>query len=396
MTTLGSSGGHANAAPFARDPGTWAAYLLLGFYSSLLNGLGVLLPFLRTELGLSYTQASLHPSAFAVGLLIASVTADRLESRFGRLVVLWGGALGMALGVLLLALAPGFALSLLSVLLMGTLGSLTLVQVSADLSERHGDARGRALAEANTLASLCALLAPLAVGGAVLAGLGWRAALFAALSLLVAAGATCGWRASLPAQARRERPSALTSGFWCYWTVLLLNVAVEFCVIFWAADFLRGPGGLRPEAASAAVGAFLGAMLVGRAWGSLVLRARRPVLAPSLLLTLAGFLVYWLVDISYMRVGGLFVTGLGMANLYPATLARALATAPKQAGTASARASLASGVAILGAPLLLGGLADALSLSRAQALVPLLVLLALLALRTAVLRSNSHNSLIGE
>lgn len=389
MTVRESSERYPDATPFARDPGTWAAYLLLGFYSFLLNGLGVLLPFLRTELGLSYAQASLHPTAFAVGLLIASVTADRLGARFGRRVVLWSGALGMALGTLLLTFAPGFAWSLLGALLMGTLGSLTLVQVSVELSERYGDARGRALAEANALASLCALLAPLAVSGVVLAGFGWRAALLAALSLLIAAGVTSGWRASSSKQAASEHPSGLPSAFWRYWVVLLLNVAVEFCVIFWAADFLRGPGGLRPEAATASVGAFLGAMLIGRALGSRVLRWGERVLNLSLLLTLAGFLVYWLVDVSYGRVAGLFVTGLGVANLYPATLARALATAPNQAEAASARASLASGVAILGAPLLLGTLADALSLARAQALIPVLVLLALLALRTAKLQGTA-------
>lgn len=381
----------AALTPFVRGPGTWADYLLLGFYSFLLNGLGVFLPFLRDELDLSYAETSLHSSAFAVGLLLASVVADRLETQFGRLGVLWGGALGMALGSLVLALAPAFGWSLLGTLLMGTLGSLTLVGVSADLSERHGSARGKALTEANALASFCAILAPVAVAGTVLLGIGWRAALLIGVSLLIAAGVTRGWRDTLPGGNTLGRTS-LSGTYWRYWLVLLIGVAVEFCIIFWVVDFLRGPGGLRPEAAAAAAGAFPGAMLVGRALGSRVHLDKGRLITLSFWLVLAGFLVYWLVDAAPARIVGLAVAGLGVANLYPATMACALASVPGRAGTASARASLASGIAILGAPLLLGSLADALSLSRAQALVPLLVLLALLVLKVARSRGNSWNS----
>jgi hypothetical protein len=51
---------------FHRDELTWFAFGMLGFYNYLLSGLGPLMPSLREELGLSYTIASLHFSAFAV------------------------------------------------------------------------------------------------------------------------------------------------------------------------------------------------------------------------------------------------------------------------------------------------------------------------------------------
>jgi fucose permease len=93
-------------------------------------------------------------------------------------------------------------------------------------------------------------------------------------------------------------------------------------------------------------------------------------------------------------VAGLVATGLGVANLYPLALARALARAPGNAERASARAALASGSAILAAPFALGALADATSLGAAQAVVPILVLSAA-ALLTA-LRSQDRRPLDGQ
>lgn len=54
---------------FHRDRYTWLAYLSLAFYGYFLNVLGPITPFLKEELGLSYTLSSLHFTAFAVGIL---------------------------------------------------------------------------------------------------------------------------------------------------------------------------------------------------------------------------------------------------------------------------------------------------------------------------------------
>jgi len=61
-----------------RDQFTWLTYLMLGYYSYFINGLGPVMPFLRTELGMSYTLSSLHFSAFAVGILLAGLGSDRI------------------------------------------------------------------------------------------------------------------------------------------------------------------------------------------------------------------------------------------------------------------------------------------------------------------------------
>jgi MFS family permease len=78
---------------------------------------------------------------------------------------------------------------------------------------------------------------------------------------------------------------------------------------------------------------------------------------------------------------GLFVTGIGVANLYPLMVALALGATPGQPNEAGARLTFASGTAILAAPLLLGALADAAGIRLAYAMVPIFILGALMASR---------------
>ncbi|MEP7291141.1 MAG: hypothetical protein ABI835_05130 [Chloroflexota bacterium] len=70
---------------FIRDRFTWLAYLMLAYYAYMISALGPLMPFLRVELNLSYSVAALHLSAFAVGMILAGLTADRAVRRA------WGG-----------------------------------------------------------------------------------------------------------------------------------------------------------------------------------------------------------------------------------------------------------------------------------------------------------------
>lgn len=66
------------AKAFARDRFTWLAYVFLAAFTYLQAILGPLMPFLRSELHLSYTLGGLHLSAFAAGMIAAGLTGDRL------------------------------------------------------------------------------------------------------------------------------------------------------------------------------------------------------------------------------------------------------------------------------------------------------------------------------
>jgi MFS transporter, DHA1 family, inner membrane transport protein len=131
--------------------------------------------------------------------------------------------------------------------------------------------------------------------------------------------------------------------YWAYWMTLAFGVAIEYCVLLWAPEFLERVAGLSRGAAAAGAGAFMVAMIAGRFVGSrLLLRhAAAHLLRAALLLALAGFTVYWTLGdaervgagwAAFCAITGLFLTGMGIAPMYPLTLAlaaRARALAPR-------------------------------------------------------------------
>ncbi|MDQ6922246.1 MAG: hypothetical protein M3170_11665, partial [Candidatus Dormibacteraeota bacterium] len=66
---------------------TWLSFLLLSLFNFLLTSLGASSERLRSELGLSRTQVGLHATVFAVGVIAAGLTANRMSRRFGRRAV---------------------------------------------------------------------------------------------------------------------------------------------------------------------------------------------------------------------------------------------------------------------------------------------------------------------
>jgi MFS family permease len=149
-------------------------------------------------------------------------------------------------------------------------------------------------------------------------------------------------------------------------------IAVEFCIVFWAATLLERRTASSIEQASLAAAGFFAGMFVGRIGLSFGVGttgdARRPA-GIGLTLALCGALVAWLSTIPIVSAVALFVAGVGVAVLYPIGIAAALAVAPGQLAAAGARLTLASGVAVLVAPLALGAIADLTSVVAGWALV---------------------------
>lgn len=365
-----------------RDQFTWLTYFVLGYYSYLLNGLGPVTPFLQAELHMSYTLSSLHFSAFAVGILIAGLTTDRIVRRFGRRRTFWIGVAGMTGGLILLLAGFHPAMTICGALIMGTIGSLVLVIIPAALSEQYGALRAVALSEANVIASLCGGMTPVMIGVFVKINVGWRGAFM--LAILTILGLAFYFRhvkfpEALPAAAAQPAPHrALPAAYWMYWGLLICAVSVEFCMIFWSASFLETERAFARSDAAFAVSIFLGAMVVGRFLGGWLSRRKtsEDIMLGSVVVCLGGFLLYWWAKPPVLTMLGLFVAGLGVSNFYPQLLALAVGSVPQQSDVASARASLASGIAILLLPLLLGWLADQFGLWAAYGIViPLLLMI---------------------
>jgi fucose permease len=368
---------------FVRDSLTWATYLLLAYYGYLLNILGPITPFLKAKLNITYAQASFHFSAFAIGMILAGLGGDRVVKRLGRKRAVWFGVAGMSIGVSVLSFGGRPVVTIGAALLMGTLGSLLLVLVPAILADHHGQHITTAVTEANVVASLAAASAPILVGLAARTFNEWRIPLL----ISVAAAIGIGWlfrprtmtegtpRANHPAVA----PGRLPAPYWMFWMALVLVVSVEFCMIFWGVDYLEREIGLARANAAMLLSLFLWAMMLSRWVGSRLVRrfATTRLVTGALILSSLGFLVYWSFSSAVVVVAGLFVSGLGIANLYPLILSCALNQATENTNLASARSTLASGTAILALPLVLGSLADQVGIRPAYGIVAVLLLAAL-------------------
>ncbi|HET9111896.1 MAG TPA: MFS transporter [Ktedonobacterales bacterium] len=378
---------------FTRGPVTWLCYWMLGYFAFLQAVLGPLMPFIRSDLKLSYTVASLHFSAFALGAVLMGTASDRITRRWGRQTSFWGGGAGMAVGAALLMLSPVVIGTILGSLLMGALGNLLLVTLQAALADGHGPSSVVALTEANVMASAFAILAAVSVGALTGLGLGWRLVIPPAIVMLALVAVR--FRATAipqprPVRQRAEghatRPPRLPLRYWIFWLVIILETGVEWCVAYWGASFLTAYTRLRASDAATAMGAFFLAMLIGRYGGSRLSRviAGQTVLLIALAVGLLGFPLFWLAPFAPLRLVGLFVVGLGLANVYPVGVALATNEAPGQADQATARLAVAGGVAVLLAPLALGALSDAVGIGHAFAVAMPLLLLALLAAFLAI------------
>jgi fucose permease len=361
---------------------------MLGYYAFLQAVLGPLMPFIRSDLKLTYTLASLHFSAFALGAVVVGVVSDRPTRRWGRRATFWGGGLGMAIGACLLIASPLVVGTILGALVMGTCGNLLLVTLQATLSDGHGTWSAVAMVEANVVASGFAILASVGTGAITGLGIGWRLVIPPAVLMLALVAIR--YRATTfpqpTADGKRADTLAAPSSrlplrFWMFWLVIALETGVEWCIGYWGASFLATHTQFHAADAATAMGIFFLAMLIGRYGGSRLSRAfaGQILLIVSLVVGLLAFPVFWLAPLAPLRLIGLFAVGLGLANVYPLSVALAAREAPGQADQATARLSIAGGLAVLLAPLGLGALADALGIGHAFGVALPLLLLALLA-----------------
>jgi MFS family permease len=344
----------------------------------LLNGLGAVLEPLQHDLRISRGGVAFYPSLFAAGLLVVGVAGGPFVSRIGREAALRLALVGMILGGLLLA-APAQVATLLGALSVG-LGAALLIQlVPAVFSALHPRAPAAAIGEANGLASGASILAPLAVSGTFAAGFGWRPGYLVPPLLGLAAITLPVWRLRMPnpPKSTQEIHAGVPAPMPGRWVDLLVAVSVEFCMVFWAASAVIAWDHASPGEAPALLSLFLLGMATARALSVQIIRRmpnQRALILACTGIATAGFALFWVAPSLTFAAAGLLVAGLGVALLYPTTVSRVVAAWPQAPDRAAARAALASGIAIGGAPFLLAQISDVAGLRQAFLIVPILLL----------------------
>ncbi|MGY4772083.1 MFS transporter [Kribbella sp. CWNU-51] len=356
----------------------------------VLAGLGGCVAILARDLDEPTSRLALLSSGFAAGLLFVALVGPRLLRSWPMTTVLSLGAVICAVGTVLLAIAPVYTVAIAGGLCIGLGGALLVLVTPLMLDGPTAAAR---LSRVNAVASATGILAPLAIGALDSLGPTGRLAMLAAAPPLLvlavmtrrakpvarapvridSAPAAVASRSGTRRRVGRQVATAVGLG----WLRIVLSVAVEFCFVVWAVARLVAAG--LPTATAALLGsAFPIGMAVGRVIGPIHWRGWSPVI-PSGAFAVVGTLLVSLFDVPAVVAIGLVVAGIGVAPLYPVTLAALVATPGLSPARLAAIGAMASGVAILVAPAALALLARAVDLRTAY-LITLPLLAALFAL----------------
>jgi MFS family permease len=145
----------------------------------------------------------------------------------------------------------------------------------------------------------------------------------------------------------------------------------------WSIIYLRDNFEVSPFIESMALPALLAAMAAGRLLADRVIDRFGPVRVARVLagLAIAGMVMIVLSPNAYVALGGFVVVGIGICVLYPLTLSAAARIGDRPASQNVAATTLVFQLVNLGAPALIGAVAQGLGVRTAFALlIPVLVL----------------------
>jgi len=359
--------------PISR-PDAWINFAYLSMWSYLLYGLGNATPYLRSELHLSDFETGLHASALAVGVLVAGASVDAIARRFGSRWLFDLAVLGLTVGVALVALSPALPGSLTGAFFLGLAGGTLGTQVNVNLSRSDSATSRKLLSQANALSMVTAGAAPVVMGIAIQTVHAWRAALFLPVVTAVALSLVRPRHSDKRSSIRLPRAN-LPRSYWFVWAFIVVGVSIEFSFVFWGSTIVARQTGIVDADATLlaslfVAGMFAGRFLLGRGLGA----ARNPrlVLSAGLAIVVLGAGLVWVSRVPALSGLGLFLGGAGTAGLFPIGIAIAFDRAGRAKFEASARATLASGLAVLVAPSALGLASDAVGVSTAWPIILLL------------------------
>lgn len=375
---------------FVRDRLTLTLYAPFITWGWFLYGFSPAVPVIADEQGIRYGLAGLHGTAMAVGTIATGFVSSRVAQRFGRKNQALLGGVVLCVGIALLLAGDALPATLFGCFVTSIGGNLTISAAQPALSVHNGPAGPAAVTEANAMGAMVGLLAPLALGAALAAGLGWRPAValvvvFAVVAALLLLPITADGALGRGAVARAvataadgsavDAPQAFGRTFWFFWAALLCGVAIEFGTTFWASDLLVQQTGASASFAAASISALVAGMTASR----LVVGPLSTRKAPEKLLLVgyafagAGWLVFWLATTPWAAVAGLVLAGLGYGTHYPLAVSLTLRASDGRPDQAQARASIGTGAAVAVAPFLLGSLADSFGAHAAFLLIPVLI-----------------------
>lgn len=310
-------------------------------FGVVMSSLGSLLPSLTVTLGLQKVDAGMLFLFMNFAMLLGSLVFGPICDRFGFRLLLVASALLISGAFAMLSRAAGYGSIVVSMSVLGFAGGALNGGTNALLNDISPERRQSALNLLGIFFGVGALFTPFFTGS-LITTLGLRLILVS-LSILTLAPFALFMLARFPAAKHgggfqpSELRSVLSSPLlYLFGFLLLFESGNEFTIGGWVSSFLEERHNLGRSSAAYVLAGYWGAVLAGRLAAS-----RIGTRISAVALVASGALLAMLSTIGLIFSGNsvvaaLFVAlvGLGLATVFPTTLAQAGAAFASHSGTA--------------------------------------------------------------
>jgi predicted MFS family arabinose efflux permease len=371
---------------FQRDRFFWVVATQTAIVNFYLGGFGPAQSLLRADQGTSLTIAGLHGTAMGVASIAAGYANPHLAHKFGRAKTKWIGLGIFLVGLFLFVISPPVILTIPATLVTGFGTSIVINTMLTSMSHHYGKAAEVAIPQANGIASVGFVTGTALIGtiASVYPGF-WRLGLLLALPvalILALVGREKEVEDHVPDKGGPQS-GKMSATFWLAWFGFVACISSEFATSFWSAALLKDRVGSSAAISTVAIVALGTGMGIGRWFGGLVLRNFKldNQLLGSVALQFIGFAAFWLSHSMIISLMCLFIIGLGISMQFALSAIRLVGFSGNRPDLAVGKSSLAAGIAIAGAPFLLGFLGDNFGISRAYIMVPVLIAIAFILIK---------------
>jgi predicted MFS family arabinose efflux permease len=371
---------------FQRDRFFWVVATQTAIVNFYLGGFGPAQSLLRADQGTSLTIAGLHGTAMGVASIAAGYANPHLAHKFGRAKTKWIGLGIFLVGLFLFVISPPVILTIPATLVTGFGTSIVINTMLTSMSHHYGKAAEVAIPQANGIASVGFVTGTALIGtiASVYPGF-WRLGLLLALPvalILALVGREKEVEDHVPDEGGPQS-GKMSATFWLAWFGFVACISSEFATSFWSAALLKDRVGSSAAISTVAIVALGTGMGIGRWFGGLVLRNFKldNQLLGLVALQFIGFAAFWLSHSMIISLICLFIIGLGISMQFALSAIRLVGFSGNRPDLAVGKSSLAAGIAIAGAPFLLGFLGDNFGISRAYIMVPVLIAIAFILIK---------------
>lgn len=371
---------------FERDRFFWVVATQTAIVNFYLGGFGPAQSLLRADQGTSLTIAGLHGTAMGVASIAAGYANPHLAHKFGRAKTKWIGLGIFLVGLFLFVISPPVILTIPATLVTGFGTSIVINTMLTSMSHHYGKAAEVAIPQANGIASVGFVTGTALIGtiASVYPGF-WRLGLLLALPvalILALVGREKEVEDHVPDEGGPQS-GKMSATFWLAWFGFVACISSEFATSFWSAALLKDRVGSSAAISTVAIVALGTGMGVGRWFGGLLLRNFKldNQLLGVVALQFIGFVAFWFSHSMIISLICLFIIGLGISMQFALSAIRLVGFSGNRPDLAVGKSSLAAGIAIAGAPFLLGFLGDNFGISRAYIMVPVLIAIAFIIIR---------------